>query len=299
MEKENVLPEADNCPSCGQLRVGKFCIYCGEKKLTPEDLTFKKFALQTLDAFTHFEGKFFKSFILLLFNPGKLTTEYLAGRRVKLMKPAQLYVIVAIVFYFFFKSWDLFYEKTQYSLLHRFDPAGENLVPINPDRLKGFERSSYDRAVAKSTSAGMTVNEYILAADEKSQHRSKALVFTIIPLLALFIYAIGYRREKRFVPHLVHATHLFTFLLSAFIIIMGGYWLAAWLGDFRIDGKVTAPLLVIYLTMIVYIAISLARTLNLTKVWAVAGSSLWVASGLLICVLSYRWLVSWLSLWIG
>lgn len=299
MDKENQLPVADNCPSCGHPREGKFCAFCGEKKLTHEDLTFKKFALQALDAFTHFEGKFFKSFILLLFVPGKLTKEYLAGRRVKLMKPAQLYVIVALVFYFFFKSWDLFYEKTQYSLLHRFDPATEELVPIDPANLKGFERSSYDRAVNKSTKAGITLQEYILAADEKSQHRSKAFVFIIIPLLAFFIYAIGYKREKRFVPHLVHATHVFTFLLSAFTIIMGSCWLVAWLGDFRIDGKVTTLLLVIYLATVVYIAISLARTLNFKSVWAITGSTLWVASGLLVCVLSYRWLVSWFSLWVG
>lgn len=47
----------------------------------------KKYLTDALDAFTHFDGKFFKTVKYLLGYPGKLTVEYFAGRSVKLMKP--------------------------------------------------------------------------------------------------------------------------------------------------------------------------------------------------------------------
>lgn len=293
------LPAEDVCPSCGRPREGKFCSSCGEKRISPEDLTFKKYALQALDAFTHFEGKFFKSFVWLLFHPGKLTVEYLAGRRVKLMKPVQLYVIVGLVFYLFFKSWDLFYEKKQYSLLDRYDASTGQVTPVNPDDLDGIERASYYRAVAKAEKEGITLREYVLHADEKSQYRSKALVFVIIPLLALFIYAVGFRKERRFVPHLVQATHLFTFFLSLFTLVMGGYWLFAKIAHVNIDGKLNGPLLIVLITTLAYTFFSLKRTLNYRRIFVLSLVTLWVMFGWMISVLSYRWVVSWWSIWMG
>ncbi|RYG38974.1 MAG: DUF3667 domain-containing protein, partial [Chitinophagaceae bacterium] len=121
------IPVSPTCQSCGALFQGKYCSICGEKKLEKSDFSMEKFLSQTVDVFTHFDGKFFRTIKLLLFFPGKLTTEALAGRRVKYMKPVQLFFVICVASFFTFGGWDLLHSKLENQLLVR-DQSG-NLTP--------------------------------------------------------------------------------------------------------------------------------------------------------------------------
>jgi hypothetical protein len=88
----NLPDNPEYCPSCHFRFKGPFCYRCGEKRTSKKDYTLLKYVTQAVDMFTHFDGKFFKSIKYLFFFPGKLTEENLAGRKVSLMKPVQLFV---------------------------------------------------------------------------------------------------------------------------------------------------------------------------------------------------------------
>jgi hypothetical protein len=55
--------------------------------------------MEALETVFHFEGKFFRNIVTLLFQPGRLTAEFNAGRRAAQMPPFRLYIFVSFVFF--------------------------------------------------------------------------------------------------------------------------------------------------------------------------------------------------------
>ncbi|MCB9249683.1 MAG: DUF3667 domain-containing protein [Ignavibacteriales bacterium] len=50
-----------------------------------------------LEGFFNFDSKFFRSLKFLITKPGFLTNEFLNGRRVKYIKPFQLFIILNLL----------------------------------------------------------------------------------------------------------------------------------------------------------------------------------------------------------
>jgi hypothetical protein len=186
-----------NCPSCGAPFEGKFCYKCGEKRVDLKDYSFKKYFEQTLDVFTHFDGKFFRSIKYLLFYPGKLTEEYLGGMRIKLMKPFQLYIIINLVFFFFLRDFDIFYQNFHYT----------------KTRTDYFSAKAIDMAKQKAAKKHISYEQLIQQFNEKAPDYGKAFLLLFIPVLGLISYLLFFYRISQFVPHLIYATHIFTAVL--------------------------------------------------------------------------------------
>jgi Protein of unknown function (DUF3667) len=88
------------CPSCAARTIGHFCGNCGEKEVTDQDYSLQHYLKEIVAAVTLLESKVFRSVWLLLTKPGYLSSEYFGGRRVRYMKPLQLFVFLNVVYYF-------------------------------------------------------------------------------------------------------------------------------------------------------------------------------------------------------
>jgi hypothetical protein len=87
------------CKNCGAAITGKYCAACGQHSDISIPSLHKLF-VEALGDLYNFDSRLWRSFGLLLFKPGRLTREYLEGRRARYVPPFRLYVVLSLVFFF-------------------------------------------------------------------------------------------------------------------------------------------------------------------------------------------------------
>jgi len=87
------------CLNCGTELKGPFCYYCGQ----PDKNLMRFFPAllrELLEDTFDFDSRFLRTIKPLLFKPGKLTRDYLDGRRFRYVPPLRLYIFSSIAFFF-------------------------------------------------------------------------------------------------------------------------------------------------------------------------------------------------------
>ncbi|HLP25343.1 MAG TPA: DUF3667 domain-containing protein, partial [Acidobacteriota bacterium] len=92
-------PFHTNCENCGTELKGPYCHACGQHDFEFHR-SFGHVFLEALENFFHFDAKFFRNIVTLLFRPGVLTADFNAGKRASQMPPFRLYLFVSVLFFF-------------------------------------------------------------------------------------------------------------------------------------------------------------------------------------------------------
>ena len=83
------------CLNCGTPLVGPHCHQCGQRGHVHR--TIGAFFHDLLHGVLHFEGKLWRTLPLLAWRPGKLTREYIDGRRASYVSPIALFLFTIFV----------------------------------------------------------------------------------------------------------------------------------------------------------------------------------------------------------
>ena len=95
-------PESPQCPNCGAGLRGEYCENCGQKKIHRHELSVKRFFINAANEITDLESnKAVGTLATLLFKPGRLTDEYLAGRKGRYISPVKLYLTFSALYFLF------------------------------------------------------------------------------------------------------------------------------------------------------------------------------------------------------
>lgn len=92
------LRKETNCLNCGAEVTDRFCSHCGQENIEPRE-NFWQLLVHFFNDFTHFDGKFFSTLRVLLLQPGKLTREYIAGKRAGYLHPIRMYLFISFAFF--------------------------------------------------------------------------------------------------------------------------------------------------------------------------------------------------------
>lgn len=92
------MKETDyRCTNCEALSSGFFCSSCGQKKFNRQQFALRQALKEIFSEVSDLESSLGKTLRILFFHPGKLTSDYLAGKQKSYVTPVRLYLIVITV----------------------------------------------------------------------------------------------------------------------------------------------------------------------------------------------------------
>lgn len=95
----NITQSVARCGNCSALVNGfSFCPQCGQKTDT-HVLTFREMLEEFVDGLFNMDSRIWRSLLPLALQPGRLTLEYLRGRRMHYLPPFRLYLILSVIFF--------------------------------------------------------------------------------------------------------------------------------------------------------------------------------------------------------
>ena len=194
---------ADTCLNCGEKLLGDFCWRCGQET-TDFHRPLRSLASDFFDNVLSLDSKLLRTIGPLLFRPGRLTREYLAGRRAPYVRPLKLYLLAALLSSLVLLA---FWPERPVQVTRTSPPAQvevEEDAPSWQDR--GLQKMQED---PKQFAEALTAN------------LQRALFF-LLPVFALLLKLLYLRRGIFYLDHLVFALHVhaFTFaVLTALILI--------------------------------------------------------------------------------
>ena len=86
-----------SCLNCGAKLVGSHCHACGQPAHVHRSLS--AFFHDLLHAVFHFEGKLWRTLPMLAWRPGRLTREYIDGRRASYVSPIAVFLFVVFLMF--------------------------------------------------------------------------------------------------------------------------------------------------------------------------------------------------------
>ncbi|MCZ4410416.1 DUF3667 domain-containing protein [Cryomorphaceae bacterium 1068] len=250
-EIKKYLPQ---CLNCGNdlKATDQFCAQCGQRtkgaKVPLGDFIGDFFQ----DYFT-VDSKFFKSILLLMVRPGRLTKEFNEGKRKSYIAPLRMYLFTSFI-YFFLLSISVNNDaenmgfttrnvENQKALILDSLLAAENDtilvsdVQIVVDSLQTDDQVESFISIEEDEFDKGGVEEYMYEQVEKANNDPKSFVrslfrvasislFFLVPIFGLVLWLFHFRRNSFYVQHLVQALHIHTFvfaILSIYLLI--SFWI--------------------------------------------------------------------------
>jgi hypothetical protein len=215
---------AENCRNCGKVLAGRYCSNCGQAADVHVPST-RELIHEVLEGLTHSDSRIWSTLKFLLFKPGKLTQEFVEGRRVAYLPPFRLYLIMSVAF-FLVASFSHFHsEPITVSSMHRTQESdctnGMVDIPWLADKPEWHQR--FQRACI-----GIVRDNGDNWMRAGVATMSKAM-FVFLPLVAFLHMLMYWWPRHRYAVHLLFFLHLHAFFFFiATLLLLSGDAGAAW-----------------------------------------------------------------------
>ena len=260
------------CLNCNTLLQGNFCHTCGQKVIEQKERTLKYFILQFFGAAFFLENSFVKNLGRLLIAPGLMAKDFVEGRRKRWMAPFSLFLLINLI-YFIVNPLTDFNLPLQDHLRWHDTTYGPLAAQMVEDRIQ---------------QRGITLKEYEAVFNVKTINLSKSLMILNVPVMAVLLSLLFFRKRRFFVDHFIYALYLFSFLLlisCLWIGVLNGY---LWAGFSPNQFLLPAGLLIL---MLYYNVFSVKRFYAVKGFFWNALSAIGIFISILTTIYFYRFIM--------
>lgn len=222
-------PAVPRCDNCGASVPGRYCGNCGQR-LEPPVHSLGHFLTVAMEDVTHADSRLWSTLGALLFKPGYLTREFLAGRRAHYLPPVRLYLVLSLAFFLVASLTHSQTELVQVSTDDHGRPKAAHVAPLkDADSLAiGPARPGETAQQQAERECGMTYYNGPWAARLQPamqraclkiradnahslmtafQHNLPRIMFVFLPLLAAIMMLFYWRPRHYYVEHLLLLLH--------------------------------------------------------------------------------------------
>jgi hypothetical protein len=203
------------CKNCGAALLGRYCVDCSQAADVHVPST-RELLHEAMEGLTHADSRLWRTLVPLWFKPGKLTNEFIAGRRTSYVPPFRLYLVLSVIF-FLIASF-----HGSHGQLIQFDPADAhqgNQVSGCSDW--GFEVPGHpawkQRLVHACQEIQRDNGNNLLHVTMSAMPKA---MFIFLPLIAFLNMLMYWRPRHRYAEHLLFFLHVHAFFFSVAIALM-------------------------------------------------------------------------------
>lgn len=226
------------CLNCGTPLLDKYCHHCGQKDIARRQ-GLRELIENFLGSFFSFESKFFRTTRYLLFRPGFLANEYNSGHRESYYHPARMYVFISFVY--FLLSYYLPGGEVQtapedsnrtyhsssgittidlgdatFGTKEEYDSAQLSLPETERDGW--FMRKMNYRVIELEKKYSDTGRSFGGEFDAALRANLSKVFFVLLPIAALILRLLYFRRDYFYTEHLVSSIFVYNFLFIMGIV---------------------------------------------------------------------------------
>ena len=183
------------CPSCGSQATARYCGNCGERRIGNEAATTAGISTEPARSFF---GRLTASLRALASPPGRLSADWIRGRRVGYLTPLSLFLWINVAFF----------------VVQSASGLGVLTWPLRAHLADDSISWITTRWLAqRRPDAAALPDAYVKVFDALESVHAKSLVLVMVPAFALALVALLLDRRRAFADSLTFATHFFAFSL--------------------------------------------------------------------------------------
>lgn len=231
-------PDRQQCLNCGKDLTGRFCSYCGQDS-RPFQRSLGSILSGAAEGLFDVDGKVLRSILPLLISPGKLTLDYLKGKRRTQVNPFQLYAFFSFLFFLTAFSGtndgglsytgsssaaegdtsrfsaqiqratrEVFRENKIKGLIFEYDSLQNKM----PEEERDTGPVKYFRRKMRAFGDKLSIDEqFVLDLFSNMKSNVPNSMILLLPFFALILKLLYIRKPFFYIDHLVFSIHLFCF----------------------------------------------------------------------------------------